>query len=126
MTQAPLNSATVGNMKNLLLGIVGLLGIVSVTWAQDAKSLLQQGLFAEEAEGKLEKAAASYQQIIDDYDAARAFAVAAIYRLAEVRRKQEQNDQAAQLYQRILAEFADMLRSCRQEFGSCRGLLVSN
>ncbi|MEZ5329105.1 MAG: tetratricopeptide repeat protein [Verrucomicrobiales bacterium] len=93
-------------MKNLLLGIVGLLGIVSVTWAQDTKSLLQQGLFAEEAEGKLEKAAASYQQIIDDYDAGRAFAVAAIYRLAEVRRKQEQNDQAAQLYQRILAEFA--------------------
>ena len=94
-------------MKTLLLGFAVGLGLPGLAWSQDAKSLLQQGLFAEEAERKLEKAADNYGQIISAYDDQRTYAVAALYRLAEVRRKQDRNDDAAKLYQRILAEFAD-------------------
>jgi hypothetical protein len=54
---------------------------------QDAKTILQQGLFAEEAEQNLDKAAASYEQVIGKYDEHRRYAVAALYRLVEVRRK---------------------------------------
>ena len=74
---------------------------------EEAKSLLQDALFAEEAEQKLDKAAATYEKLIQQYDDQRAFAVAALFRLAEVRRKQQRNDDAAKLYQRILAEFPD-------------------
>lgn len=79
----------------------------------DAKALLQQALFAEEAEQKLDEAAAGYQKLISQFDAQRTYAVAAIYRLAEVRRKQQRNDEAAKLYQRILAEFPDAVPQAR-------------
>ncbi len=73
----------------------------------DSKTLLQQALFAEEAEQLLDKAAEGYERIIGNYAVERGFAVVAIYRLAEVRRKQARDDEAAKLYQRILSEFPD-------------------
>ncbi|MGI9242913.1 MAG: ankyrin repeat domain-containing protein [Verrucomicrobiales bacterium] len=73
----------------------------------DSKTLLQQALFAEEAEQRLDKAAEGYERIIGNYAAERGFAVVAIYRLAEVRRMQEREDEAVKLYQRILREFPD-------------------
>ena len=72
-----------------------------------AKELLATGLFAEEAEKKLEEASANYLKIIEDFDKQREFAVAALYRLAEVRRKQKRKDDAVQIYQRIVARFPD-------------------
>lgn len=73
----------------------------------DAKTILQEALFAEEAEQELDKAAAGYEKLIKQYDSQRNYALAALYRLAEVRRKQKRNDDAAKLYQRILEEFPD-------------------
>jgi ankyrin repeat protein len=94
-------------MKNLIVWGMVFCGSLIEAAAQDAKTILQEGLFAEEAEQKLDKAAASYEKIIGQYDAQRTYAVAALYRLAEVRRKQERNDDAAVLYKRILEEFSD-------------------
>jgi hypothetical protein len=91
----------------LFLGLPALRGQDAPPPPVDAKTLLQQGLFAEEAEQQLDKAAASYEQIIAEFDRQRDFAVAALYRLAEVRRKQERNGDAATLFQRILAEFPE-------------------
>lgn len=89
----------------LSIALTALVVAVGPTFAQDAKSILQKGLFAEEAEQDFDNATKHYEKLIADFDAQRAFAVAALYRLAEVRRKQERNNDAAVLYQRILAEF---------------------
>ena len=93
-------------MKTLCLPLA-LFACHSLVCAQEEKALLQQGLFAEEAEQNLEEAAGKYEAIIARYDARRHYAVAALFRLAEVRRKQKHNDGAAKLYQRILTEFPE-------------------
>ena len=94
-------------MKTLSLPLAVFFACHSLVCAQEEKALLQQGLFAEEAEQNLEEAAEKYEAIIARYDARRHYAVAALFRLAEVRRKQKRNDGAAKLYQRILTEFPE-------------------
>ncbi len=71
----------------------------------DTAQLLREALFEEQGVRDLEKAAAGYEQVIAAYDAERAFAATALYRLAEVRRAQNKKDEAASLYLRLLAEF---------------------
>jgi len=71
------------------------------------KARLQQALFAEEAERDLAKAARGYELLVEKYTAARQIGVSALYRLAEVRRKQNSNDEAAKLYLRIASEFPE-------------------
>lgn len=110
MTQMPPLSAMVAIMKEKILKTILVTFAVflpGTIHAEDAKTLLQQGLFAEEAEQKLDKAAANYEQIIESYDSRREYAIAALYRLAEVRRKQKRNDDAAILYKRIVTDFPD-------------------
>ena len=103
---SPFYSPAIAAFALFLIGL-------SPSAAQDAKTILQQGLFAEEAEQKLDKAAASYEQIIETYNQQREFAVAALFRLAEVRRKQKRNADAATLYQRILSEFPNAEHQAR-------------
>lgn len=69
--------------------------------------LLREALFEEQAMRDPGKAAAGYEKIIAAYDAERALAATALYRLAEVRRAQNRNDLAAALYRRVLTEFPD-------------------
>jgi hypothetical protein len=69
------------------------------------RELLRDGLYAEEVTRDPESAAKSYEQVLARYSEQRAFAASALFRLAEVRRKQDRNDDAIQLYQRLLAEF---------------------
>ena len=69
--------------------------------------MLQQGLFLEEAEQHLAEASKHYEAVIASYEQHRGLAVAALFRLAEVRRKQGRGEDAANAYQRLLAEFPD-------------------
>ena len=69
------------------------------------RDLLRDGLYAEEVTRDPEAAAKDYEELLVRHDAQKAFAAAALFRLAEVRRKQNRNDDAIQLYQRLLAEF---------------------
>ena len=76
-------------------------------WAADAdlKGLLQKGLIAEEADGDLAAASTAYEELIRTADAQRKLIATAVFRLAEVKRKQGHDDEAAALYQRVVAEF---------------------
>ena len=69
------------------------------------RDLLRDGLYAEEVTRDAEAAAKSYEQVLARHAEQRAFAASALFRLAEVRRKQDRKDDAIQLYQRLLAEF---------------------
>ena len=74
--------------------------------AKDAQQLLRDGLFEEEANLDLGKAAAAYSEVIASYDVQRQISGTAVFRLAEIRAKQGKKDEAAALYQRVLGEFA--------------------
>lgn len=69
------------------------------------RDLLRDGLFAEEVSRDPEAAAKQYEQVIARYSEERDFAASALFRLAEVRRKQDRKEDAIKLYQRLLAEF---------------------
>lgn len=69
------------------------------------RDLLRDGLYAEEVSRNAEEAAASYEKILRLHEEQQLFAATALFRLAEVRRKQERKDEAIRLYQRLIREF---------------------
>ena len=69
------------------------------------RDLLRDGLYTEEVTRDPEAAAKQYEQLLTRYSEQRDFAAAALFRLAEVRRKQDRKEDAIQLYQRLLTEF---------------------
>jgi ankyrin repeat protein len=71
----------------------------------DLRELLRDALYTEEVTRDPEAAAKQYEALLSKHDAQRAFAAAALFRLAEVRRKQDRKDEAIGLYQRLLREF---------------------
>jgi ankyrin repeat protein len=72
------------------------------------KLLLRDALFEEEASRDLTKAAAGYEALLTKWAEQRTVAATALYRLAEVRRKQDKKEEAIALYRRFLTEFADV------------------
>ncbi len=73
--------------------------------AADLRELLRDALYTEEVTRDPAAAAKQYEALLSKHDAQRAFAAAALFRLAEVRRKQDRKDEAVALYQRLLREF---------------------
>ncbi|MDB6063834.1 MAG: Ankyrin repeat-like protein [Pedosphaera sp.] len=73
----------------------------------EISTLLQKGLFEEEANRNLEAAIQAYQAVITQTDKDRQFAATAIFRLGECYRKQGKTNEANMQYQRIVREFAD-------------------
>ncbi|MGI8604480.1 MAG: tetratricopeptide repeat protein [Verrucomicrobiales bacterium] len=71
----------------------------------DLRQLLQQALFEEEATRNLDKAAEAYDALLNAYQGQQQLAATALFRLAEVRRKQGRNIDAIALYQKLVAEF---------------------
>src|SRR4029434_7692788 len=74
----------------------------------DPRQLLQEGLFEEEANRNLDKASAAYESLIQSFDKDRQYAATAVFRLAEIRAKENRKDEAISLFQRVLTEFANI------------------
>ncbi|MCW1926622.1 ankyrin repeat domain-containing protein [Luteolibacter arcticus] len=73
----------------------------------DLRELLRDALYTEEVTRDAEAAAKQYEALLSQHDAERAFAASALFRLAEVRRKQDRKDEAIALYQKLLARFPE-------------------
>lgn len=73
--------------------------------AAEPADRLAEGLLAEEVRRDPEAAAVAYEQVLEGFDEHQAIAATALFRLAEVRRKQDRKDDAIALYQRLLREF---------------------
>ena len=98
--------------NTIALAIILILGQLTFLLGEEVgkstdKTRLQKALFAEEVERDLAKAAKEYELLVEEYTAARRVGVSALYRLAEVRRKQKRNEDASKLYLRIVSEFPD-------------------
>lgn len=86
----------------------------------DVSSLLQKGLFEEEANRNLDAAIQAYQSVILQTDKDRKFAATAVFRLGECFRKQGKASEATAQYQRILREFPDqqeLVKLSQQQVG---------
>jgi ankyrin repeat protein len=70
-------------------------------------SILQKGLFEEEANRNLDAAIAAYQSLVTQFDKDRQVAATAAFRLGECYRKLGKTNEAAVQYQRIIREFSD-------------------
>ena len=73
----------------------------------DLTTLLQKGLFEEEADRNLDAAISNYQSLANDFDQDRQLAATAIFRLGECYRKLGHTNEAVAQYQRIVREFSD-------------------
>ncbi len=88
-----------------LLGSVGT--IAGLRAAEDSTRLLQKGLFEEEANHNYPAAIQAYQGVVQQFDQQRKMAATAVFRLAEIYRKQGNTNEAVARYERVLREFPD-------------------
>jgi ankyrin repeat protein len=88
--------------------IAVLLSVFFLSFASAAapRQLLQEGLFEEEANRDLDKASAAYESLIASFDKERQYAATALFRLAEIRAKQNRKEDAIALFQRVITEFS--------------------
>jgi tetratricopeptide (TPR) repeat protein len=97
-------------MKMKFAGIIlTWLASASLTCAgtNDITSLVQKGLFEEEANHHLDAAIDYYKEAIGNFDKDRQLTATAIFRLGECYRLQGRTDEANDQYQRIIREFPD-------------------
>jgi ankyrin repeat protein/protein involved in polysaccharide export with SLBB domain len=97
-------------MKIKTAGII-LVGLASVGFAcagtNDITTLVQKGLFEEEANHHLDAAIEYYQEAIGHFDKDRQLTATAIFRLGECHRLQGKTNEANLQYERIVREFSD-------------------
>jgi ankyrin repeat protein len=91
----------------LTLSLLLPLSPLSAEDQKDLRELLRDALYTEEVSRDPEAAAKQYEALLSQHDAQRAFAASALFRLAEVRRKQDRKDEAIALYQKLLARFPE-------------------
>src|SRR5580658_14977 len=73
----------------------------------DVATLVQRGLFEEEANHQLDAAIGDYEEAIAHFDHERQLAATAIFRLGECYRKLGRTNEANAQYERITREFPD-------------------
>lgn len=81
--------------------------LASAALAKSAGVLLQEGLYAEEIEGDLDKAIKIYQQIIKDDSAQRVYTAQAVYRLGMCYLKKQNEQQAKAAFEKLTAQFPE-------------------
>lgn len=81
--------------------------LLSKAATNDLTTLLQKGLFEEEANHNLDAAKQAYESVIREFDNDRKLAATAVFRLGEVYRKQGKTNLASEQYERLVREFPD-------------------
>lgn len=77
------------------------------------EDLLRQGLFEEEANRDLDKAAERYRAVIAAHDRQRALAASATFRLGEIARKKNDKDAAATAFRTVVERFPEQAEIAR-------------
>jgi ankyrin repeat protein len=89
------------------LGIIFFLIAPLAAQEPGLREQLREALYTEEVERNPEAAARQYEALLAGFGKQRALAATAVFRLAEVRRKQDRKDEAIALYERLLREFPE-------------------
>jgi ankyrin repeat protein len=94
----------------------------------DLTSLIQKGLFEEEANHNLAAAMRAYQAAVDGFDKDRQLDATAVFRLGECWRKLGKTNEANLQYQRVLREFPDqtnLTKLCSEYLGGASATVPS-
>ncbi|WAC20428.1 ankyrin repeat domain-containing protein [Luteolibacter sp. SL250] len=96
-------------MKPNLILTVTFLSLISIRGSAETpvNELMRDALYAEEVTRDADTAARQYSEILSRYEAQRNFAATALFRLAELKRKQGRKDEAVSLFQKLLKEFPE-------------------
>ena len=92
-------------MKTLNLILVTMLAFCSVGFSAEEKSpviLLQEGIYAEETEGNLEKAIGLYEQVLAEYKEVERLAARATYQLGMCHLKKGDQEKAADYFDEVV------------------------
>ena len=81
-------------------------GKKSTTSAKSPSLLLQEGLYAEETEGNLDKAIGIYQQVIDEAGEIQRLAAKATYQLGMCYLKKGEKEKAAEYFQQVVSNYS--------------------
>lgn len=92
-------------MKTFPLLLVAVLPLAAAE--PDLGVQLRNALYTEEVTRDPAKAAGQYEKIVTDFEKQRPLAASALFRLAEIRRKSNDKDNAIALYQRLIREYPD-------------------
>lgn len=94
-------------MKTRIISLIliQLFSGVLVTRAAEPSELLAEGLVAEEVRRDPVAAAGIYEKVLEGFAEHQTIAATALFRLAEVRRKQDRKEDAIALYQQLIREF---------------------
>ena len=93
-------------LKNITIVILLALVLLTPTaWAKSPVVLLQEGLYAEEIEGNLDKAIEIYEEVIEEASEIQRIASRATYQLGLCYLKKGQKDQAAKYFQQVISNF---------------------
>ena len=90
-----------------LLSVLTALMFSACTWAQTQSTLLDQGIYAEDSLGDLDKAIELYEQILADVEANRAYAAQAQYRLGVCYTKKGLEKDAAAAFRKVVDRYSD-------------------
>ena len=92
-------------MRPTLLPVVFLCCLPLSAAEPPINELLRDALYSEEVTRDAEAAAKQYAEVVSRYEDDREFAATAMFRLAEIRRKQGNKDEAIRLYQQVILRF---------------------
>ncbi len=96
-------------MKTLNVILFLLLAVNSIAISAEVKPpavLLQEGIYAEETEGNLDKAIGIYQQVIDQAGEIERITAQATYQLGMCYLKKDQKEKAAEFFQKVLSKYS--------------------
>jgi len=91
------------NCKRTIIILLLVFGLpAGVVHAKSATILLQEGIYAEESEGDLEKAISLYQQVLEKYKDVERLGSRATYQLGMCHLKKGENEKAAEYFQEVV------------------------
>ena len=96
------------SFKSIIIILLLVFGLLTPTvQAKTAGLLLQEGLYAEEMEGNLDKAMEIYEQIIADKSASKDFKAQAMYRLGICHVKRQEKHQARAIFEKLIVQYPE-------------------
>ena len=92
------------------------------TWGQNQSTLLDQGIYAEDSLGDLDKAIELYEQILANAEANRAYAAQAQYRVGVCYAKKGLESDAAAAFRKVVDRYSDQPELVAQARGRLANL----